>query len=128
MAGKSGIWRNAHWMLLVMAALFIRAAVPQGYMAQQASGGGIEISICNSDEAWTIPMKDDGAGKHGDGKDAGAACVFAGHHAPLVPADANLSLPLPQLAQARYDGVRQRALSPTSPSSLPPSTGPPLTV
>lgn len=122
-------WRNAPWVLLIAAALMLRIAVPQGYMLDQNAAGGIEVSLCNSAGTWVIPMKD--GQPQDDKQDEGVsdrACSFAGHSAPVTPADNGAVLPLPQLALAAFDAVRERALSPVSVRILPPARAPPVTV
>ncbi|GAA0277452.1 hypothetical protein GCM10009127_17790 [Alteraurantiacibacter aestuarii] len=115
------------WGLLIVAALMLRVLVPQGYMLEQDGSGGIQVSLCNADGTWVIPMKDGHPGD--DGQDEGRqACAFAGHSSPATPPDDAVSLPLPQLALAPYDAVRERALSPTSPRILPPARAPPTLV
>jgi hypothetical protein len=114
-------------LLLVAAALLLRAGVPQGWMAGQGADGGIAITMCNSSAKVVIPMKP-GHVPQGQDEDAdlsAKACAFAGHHAAATPPDGLVPLPLPQLAEAAYDATREQALSPDSPRVLPPATGPP---
>lgn len=125
------IWRNAPWALLIVAALMLRVLVPQGYMLGEDTSGGIEISLCNSGETWVIPMKDGGTGSgpHDDEPEAdGKACSFAGNSAPATAPENSAQLPLPQLALAPYDAVRERALAPASVRVLPPARAPPILV
>lgn len=122
--------RTALCLLLIAAALLLRAGVPQGWMAGQGADGGIAITMCNSSAKVVIPMKP-GHVPQGQDEDAdlsAKACAFAGHHAAATPPDGIAPLPLPQLAAAAYDATREQALSPDGPRLLPPATGPPATV
>ncbi len=116
--------RNAAAMLLVAVALFLQAAVPQGWMMDSDASGAITIEVCNSDQQLVIPLKDD-APTHQDNDSAAKTCAFAGMQHAGIDNDPNLGLPLPSPALAAYDAVREQALSPDRPASLPPATGPP---
>ncbi len=120
-------WRQAPWALLILAALLMRVVVPQGYMVDTDQSGGIEITVCNSDGTWVIPMKDTGKEHEDDGDGTAKACSFSGHSASATPAEGTAPLPLPQLAEAAFDAMRERALSPTSPPRLPSARAPPIT-
>ncbi|TIX50252.1 DUF2946 family protein [Alteraurantiacibacter aquimixticola] len=115
---------SSHWMLLVAVALLLRAVVPQGWMLGEDASGAITVEVCNSDQVLVIPMKDD-APAHEDEETEAKACAFASLSDQGTTPDPNLRLPLPQLAAAAYDAVRQRVLSPDTPADLPPATGPP---
>jgi hypothetical protein len=110
-------------MLLIAAALLLRAALPQGWMLETDGAGDVTIAMCNSDMTVTIPFKPGHAPKE-DG-DEGGPCAFAGHQTAATPPDGLVPLPLPLLAPAAYDATRAQALSPESPHYLPPATGPP---
>lgn len=72
--------------LLVAAALFMRAAVPAGWMPEQSQDGSIIARICNSAIEIEIPTKrGDSAPKQGEHQ---SPCAFAGfaHGAPLAAA------------------------------------------
>lgn len=116
--------RSANWLLLVAAALLVRALVPQGFMVSEAGDGAIAIAVCNSDVQITIPVKGDGD-RHEGADNAAQHCVFAGHQSAAAPPVGTATLPLPQAAHARYDRTREQALSPPSPRRLPPARGPP---
>ena len=114
---------NAFCLLLLAAALVMRALLPGGVMIESDRGGPLVVTICNSGMTMTIPVKQD-APAPDDGQDQGEPCAFAGHAAAdLPPAQ---YVPLPQLAAAAYDATRAQALSPDSPRLLPPATGPPV--
>ena len=110
-------------MLLIAAALLVRAVVPQGWMVEQ-HGGGIAISVCNSAEQVVIPMKRDG--QPTDDAAHGKACGYAAHSVAATPPDALALPPLPQLAAAVWDATRATAQSPARTNPLPPATGPPV--
>jgi hypothetical protein len=117
-------------MLLLAVALLVRAVVPQGFMLDRAADG-VTIAMCNSNMTMTIPFKD-GPKKDGQGPtkadQSGDPCAFAGHQSAATPPEGLAPLPLPLLAPAPYNAVRERALSPASPHHLPPATGPPILV
>lgn len=113
--------RNAFCLLLIAAALMMRALVPGGTMISNERGD-LAITLCNSDMMLVIPMKDKAPSP--DDGDRQPPCAFAGH-APADTPPAQFA-PLPQFAAAAYDATRAQALSPDSPRFLPPSTGPPV--
>lgn len=110
-------------MLLIAAALLLRAALPQGWMIESDTAGGVAIAMCNSDMTVTIPYKPGHAPKE-DG-DGGEPCAFAGHQTAATPPDGLAPLPLPLVAPAAYDATRAQALSRETAPNLPPATGPP---
>ncbi len=128
MKSPSHSWRNALCMLLVAAALVLRVAVPQGWMLEQDAAGTITVSVCNSDARIVIPVKQGDSHQQDDAGKASSQCVFAGHQADTAPVDGLAPLPLPQLAEAQWDALRMRALSPESVPDLPPARGPPIAV
>ncbi len=119
-------WRNAYCLLLLTAALMMAALLPGGTMIAQDRSGDLVVAICNSDQTLVIPMKPDAPAS--DKGDKGEPCAFASLADNATPSDPMARPPLPQLAQAAYNATRARALSPTTRSTLPPATGPPLTV
>lgn len=124
MTARFSSLRNAAAMLLVAVALLLQAVTPQGWMMGEDASGTITIEVCNSDQQLVIPLK----GKtpaHQDDDSASKACAFAGLQHAGIDNDPNLSLPLPSLALAAYDGVREQALAPETPRFLPPARGPP---
>ncbi len=119
-------WRNAFCLLLLAAALMMRALMPGGIMIAQDRSGDLVVAICNSDQTLVIPMKPDAPAS--DEGDKGEPCAFASLADNATPPDPLVRPPLPQLAQEAYNATRARTLSPTTPTTLPPATGPPLTV
>ena len=119
--------RNALCLLLIAAAMLMRALLPGGFMLQQDRSGDLVIELCNSDRQLIIPMKPQPPASDEDGR-VGDPCAFASLAESATPPDPLVRPTLPQVAEAAYDATRARALSPSSRSYLPPSTGPPLTV
>ena len=140
--------RNLASMLLVAAALLLQAAIPHGYMLGKNEHGEVIIQLCDSYDAIASSKVMGGHAAqgdhaqhqahadhaqhsdHSDHSDHGddhttKICAFAGLQLSADHADPNLHLPLPQLAQASYDAVREQALSPASPRLSPPARGPP---
>lgn len=110
-------------MLLLAVALLVRAVVPQGFMLDRGADG-VTIAMCNSDMRVAIPFKEGHGPKQADSE--ADPCAFAGHQSAATPPEGLAPLPLPLLAPAPYDAVRERAQSPASPHHLPPATGPPI--
>ena len=119
--------RNALCLLLIAAALMMRALLPGGYMLERSGAGDLVVGVCNSSAQLVIPMKKDAPAPNDDsGK--GDQCAFASLADSATPPDPLARPALPQVAEAVYDATRARALSPASRHDLPPATGPPLTV
>ena len=114
---RPGAWV---WLLLA-AALFMRAVMPQGYMAE-VKGGEIIVDICNSDATWRIqlPPKKGETKKH----EKPAPCAFAGFAAAATTPDVP-TLPDVLPARAVQPTLAAKALALQRPHVLPPSTGPP---
>lgn len=115
------------WALLIAVALFVRAAVPQGYMVEE-SASGIEIALCNSDGTWVIPMTEDETGHDQESDHSGSACQFGGHsEAGDAPTIASVLLPL-DARRAAFSPDLIASLSLRHVRPIPPATGPPVTV
>lgn len=127
MTSRRNAWRNAACMLLIAAALLLRALLPGGYMLEQGRAGDLVVSVCNSDAMLVIPMKPDAPASDEDGS-KGDTCAFASLADSATPPDPMARPSVPQVAEAAYDATRARALSPASRNDLPPARGPPLTV
>lgn len=110
--------------LLLAAALFVRALLPQGYMPERSADGGIAVALCGSDGIWLIPLTEEAP--EGKGQRADQPCAFAGlsaaagpphgvpglaPRAPVAPVYAERSVSHPTHRTVRF---------------LPPATGPPL--
>lgn len=124
-AGMRRIFRLSRphaWVwLLLAAALFMRAVMPHGYMAE-TKGGVLIVDICNSDATWTIELPP----KKGEGKEheKPSPCAFAGFAAAATTPDMP-TLPSVRPAPAVQPTLAAKALSARPPNTLPPSTGPP---
>ncbi|WP_066554015.1 DUF2946 family protein [Croceicoccus bisphenolivorans] len=118
--------RPSAWVwLLLAAAIFMRAVMPTGYMAQ-AKGDEIVVGICNSDATWRIPLP----AKHDKAKDHKnqAPCAFAGfaQAAITTPPSPQFVAPDPVVEIRTPHPVRPFSTAP--PRLLPPARGPPLPV
>ncbi|MCL6252077.1 hypothetical protein M3P36_13610 [Altererythrobacter sp. KTW20L] len=127
MSAHSHSWRNAACLLLIAAALMMRAVMPGGTMIAQDSRGELVIAMCNSDTMLVIPMKDD-APASDEGDSQPSPCAYTHLADNSTPPDPMARPALPQVAEAVWNATRTRALSPASPHHLPPATGPPSLV
>ena len=118
--------RHAFCLLLLAAALMMRALLPGGTMIGADRSGDLVVTICNSDTMLVIPMKDAPASDEGD--DQPQPCAFASLADNSTPPDPLARPALPHVAAALWNATRTRALSPASPHHLPPATGPPALV
>lgn len=119
------IARPSALLMLLLAALFVRAFLPQGTMIEAGGHGGIAIALCNSDDLLIIPVADDRAPAP-PREQAAQGCVFAGHGAAGdVPAP--LAAPAPRFAAASAFGgfVSVFALLTVS-RTRPPARAPPI--
>ncbi len=120
------------WLLLV-AALFLRAAVPQGTMPDAAGGRVVAVPMCNSPGLWHIALdrtdedsgEDAGDDSAGD-QPAAAPCAFAGLGSPAAPPPVLPDLPPPAFADHAFALVAVPAAPPALPAPRPPARGPPL--
>ncbi len=110
--------------LLIAAALFMRAAVPAGWMPEQGQDGSIIARVCNSGIQIEIPIK------HGESlpeqSEHHAPCAFAGfaHGAPLAShADLALAIIAPQ---AITPAVLEQFRLSTADNLRPPGRAPPV--
>lgn len=110
------------WLLLA-AALFMRAVLPQGYMPERAADGTIAVALCGSDAVHLIPL----AGESDeDSERAEPPCAFAGLAAPAVAPTAFAELSAPALAAAAFAQGFGAPVPAACARLLPPATGPPL--
>ncbi|MFC3101076.1 hypothetical protein [Altererythrobacter lauratis] len=117
---------GALFLLLIAAALAMRALLPGGTMMAADSHGDLVITLCNSDAMLTIPMKDK-APDPAD-QDEGKPCPFIHLADNSMPPDPPTRPALPLVAEAVWNATRVQALSPVSAPDLPPATGPPAFV
>lgn len=131
------VWRNdrrgraAIWLLLA-AALFLRAAVPQGTMPDAGGGRFVAVPMCNSAALWHIPLGQTGedSGEEPDedsgGDQPAAPCAFAGLGSPAAPPPVLPDLLPPAIADHAFARVAVPAAPPALPAPRPPARGPPL--
>jgi hypothetical protein len=115
--------RGLLWLLLA-ATLFMRAMVPQGYMAESDAAGAITVKVCGSGHVLQIPL-----GK-GDAPDADERaqppCNFAGFGTPALPPQALAELPAPAVVETVRGEPATAASRFAAPRLHPPARGPPL--
>lgn len=122
-AAVTPAFRPFLWLLLV-AALFVRAFVPQGYMPERTAESTISVAICGSGGHWAIPLgHDENAPEE---KRAEPPCAFAGLGAPALP-----PAPVPTLsafppAETPYFTVSNPVGVIGAGLVLPPARGPPI--
>ncbi|MFC3097617.1 hypothetical protein [Alteraurantiacibacter palmitatis] len=113
-------------LLLVAAALAMRALLPGGTMVAADGRGDLVVTLCNSDAMMTIPMKEKAPLPGDEGGEK--TCAFVHLADNSVPPDPLARPALPQVAEAVWNATRERALSPVSAHDLPPATGPPAKI
>lgn len=111
------------WLLL--AALLVRAAIPQGYMAETTEAGVLAVTICHSDAVWQIPL----AEKDGEPKRSADTepqpCVFAGYGAAVPPAEP-AALPVPASVAGAFVRAEAAFALAHAARQLPPARAPPV--
>ena len=111
-------------MLLLAAALLVRAVIPQGYMVESARPGGLTVTICHSDKVWQIPLEKNhmkhGKQSHGDPQ----PCAFAAMGAATPPADVAM-LPLPEAVAGSFVSNEASFALRNTERQRPPARGPP---
>jgi hypothetical protein len=115
------------WLyLLLAAALFMRAFLPQGYMAERSSDGVIAVTLCNSDGVHLIPIRKS-ANSDEDRQRVAPPCAFAGLAELALPPAPDFELPERKLASSSYVRPAERLVRAEAPRHHPPARGPPLT-
>lgn len=116
--------RASLWLLLA-AALFMRAFVPQGYMAERSDSGTIAVTLCGSDGVHLIPLKQAGNSEQ-EQQRVEPPCAFAGLGTAALPPPGLPELPLPAAVETAYpaDGIDVGYF--VAPRLRPPVRGPPL--
>jgi|SoiMethySBSTD1v2_1073268.scaffolds.fasta_scaffold1063972_1 hypothetical protein len=112
------------WLLLA-AALFMRAFMPQGYMPERADDGAITVRVCGSGHLLQIPTRTREAPR--EGQRAEPPCAFAGLGAPALPPPAIAGLPPPAPREHLFSAVGETPVALSLRLSHPPARGPPLT-
>ncbi len=111
---RPGLW------VLALAALWIQALIPAGYMIAPDQGPGLVICTGHG------PLAEHGPSKDAPGLNHDGVCVFAGHgltvapplHAPLPAAQA--VAPAPMIFQAFAPSPGRGLAAPPPPSHAPP--------
>jgi hypothetical protein len=111
------------WLLLA-AALFMRAFVPQGYMAERTESGAIAVKVCGSGHVLLIPTGQDEAPDEADR--AEPPCAFAGLGTPALPPPSSFELGMPEPVARAFARAGHAAPPPASRLPHPPARGPPL--
>ena len=115
--------RTVLWLLLA-AALFMRAFLPQGYMPERSTSGAITVRVCGSGHVVQIPTgKDETPGK---GERAEPPCAFAGLGTAALPPPAAVAPGAPELVEQAFVRAGETAPAPGTPPPHPPARGPPL--
>jgi len=114
--------RTVLWLLLA-AALFVRAFVPQGYMPEHTAAGAIAVKVCGSGHLLQIPTGKDDAPRNAER--AEPPCAFAGLGTPSLPPFGADPLPAPEPVAAGFARAAAPAMPMTSARLLPPARGPP---
>jgi hypothetical protein len=113
------------WLLLA-AALFMRAVLPQGYMPARTDHGTITVRVCGSSgHVLQIPTGTREAPR-GSAR-AEPPCAFAGLGAPALPPPAVADLIVSKPLELAFAGTAEAALRLTAPLAHPPARGPPPT-
>ena len=119
--------RRGFALMLLLAALLVRGAIPQGYMAESTAPGTLTVTICHSDAVVQIPLEPKREAPVKSVDPEPQPCVFAGQGAATPPVEAP-ALPLPApIAEAFAQAEAPFALAQAA-RQLPPARGPPTTV
>lgn len=112
-------------LVLLLAALLVRGAIPQGYMAESTAPGVLTVTICHSDAVVQIPIgKKDTPARSVDPEPQ--PCVFSGYGAAVPPAEA-ASLPLPAAVAEAFTQAQAPFALAAATRQLPPARAPPAT-
>ena len=118
--------RRGFALALLLAALLVRGAIPQGYMAESTAPGVLTVTVCHSDAVVRIPL----GAKDAPGKPADAEpppCLFAGYGSAVPPAEA-ASPPLPAAVVEAFARAEAPFALAHAARQLPPARGPPMAV
>ena len=115
--------RTVLWLLLA-AALFMRAFLPQGYMPERTDSGGITVKVCGSGHVLKIPAGKGEAPDEGDR--AEPPCAFAGLGTPALPPPLAAELPTPEQLELAFAHTGHATRLPGTRLPHPPARGPPL--
>jgi len=115
--------RTVLWLLLA-AALFMRAFLPQGYMPERTESGAITVKVCGSGHVLQIPTDKGEAPDEGDR--AEPPCAFAGIGTPTLPPPLAAELPTPEQVELAFAHTGHAVPLPGAGLPHPPARGPPL--
>ena len=116
--------RPVLWLLLA-AALFMRAVLPQGYMPERTDGGSFAVVVCGSGGTHLIRLGG-AADQPQERQRAEPPCAFAGLGTGTVP-PSEWAAPLAPAALPIAFAEASTAFAPAAPHRLlPPARGPPL--
>ena len=115
--------RTVLWLLLA-AALFMRAFLPQGYMPERTESGAITVRVCGSGHVLQIPAGKDEAPTRSER--AEPPCAFAGLGTLALPPSAVAELPAPAPVEHAFARAGERVVRVVAPLPHPPARGPPL--
>ena len=113
------------YLLLIAAALVMRALVPAGMMTAASADGGITVEICNSDVQWHLPTKAKHPGKS-SAENGSGHCLFAGHAGGDTPPEPAGDVAAPFASTARFAGFVTPAAARSHARQLPPARAPPV--
>jgi hypothetical protein len=117
--------RRGFALMLLLAALLVRGAIPQGYMAESTAPGVLTVTICHTDAVIQIPLGKTGApSKSADPEPQ--PCVFAGY-GPALAAAEPAHLPLPAVVAEAFAKADAPFALAAAARQLPPARGPPAT-
>lgn len=108
------------WVLL-LAALAMRAVIPQGYMAESTSPGTLAVTVCHSGAVWQIPVEKKQDREQRDPQ----PCAFAGLSTGAPPGPDAIVLSLPPVAAASFATNEAPLALASAARQLPPARGPP---
>jgi len=116
--------RATLWLLLA-AALFVRAFVPQGYMAERSADGSIAVTLCASGGIHVVPLKKRDPGS-GAAERAEPSCAFAGLGSPALSPRAMPAIAPVAQAQAVWSVLPGEGARIVAQRVRPPARAPPL--
>ena len=115
--------RTVLWLLLA-AALFMRAFLPQGYMPERTESGAITVRVCGSGHILQIPTGKGEAPARSER--AEPPCAFAGIGTPALPPPAIAGIPALEPVQLAFADASHSPLRIAIALPHPPARGPPL--
>jgi len=115
--------RTVLWLLLA-AALFMRAFLPQGFMPERTDDGTITVRVCGSGHVLQIPAGKDEAPP--ESERAEPPCAFAGLGTPLLPPPFVADIPGPGPTEQQFVPTGETGPQVAVRLTHPPARGPPL--